>query len=323
MLISLLLTLKKLELPQIIQFSYTYRHELVKKERIFDKIFDELRDGRCDAPELASEFNRDSTTWCAFLFGDLTRWSNILADSQYAIVDPLWKSHCVPFIMASMDMFSTSISDLEVCFVLCEHYLFRQGLVCKDSVSSLQEFFGEAAAQLRSGQNLDRLKEFFSSRSPEASFVQNFKVFSVKNMKQGFYILWKIEKYLTRSLEFRPKNQSAAQHLEHIIPRKPSSEWRNIEKNENFKSYLNMTGNHLVLPSDINQHIKNKPINYKLNNDSNLDYSHCELKLVQEFIKKFAEWADEGEWTFKSIERRQIYLAETYASEVWPLDLTI
>jgi hypothetical protein len=314
---------KKLELPQVIQFSYTYRHALVKKESLFDMISSDLRKNRFDGLELASEFYRDSSNWCDFLLGDLMNWSEELADSQYAIMDPLWKMHCTPFVIAAMDRYTTSRRELEVCFALCENFLFRQGLICNDSVSSLQEFFAEAAAQLKSSQDIDRLIELFIKKSPEEPFVENFKIFSAKNMKQGFYILWKIENYLASDVEFRPKSQSAAQHLEHIMPRNPSAEWMDVEKDELFKSNLNRIGNLLILTKKINLHIKNKPIGYKIENESGIDYTNSELKIVSNFVEKFNDWAPDGRWSFQSIAMRQKYLAEQFASSVWSLNLTL
>jgi hypothetical protein len=166
---------------------------------------------------------------------------------------------------------------------------------------------------------MERLIELFSSASPEKNFIDNFKTCSVKNMKQGLYIIWKIERYLGNSVKFKPKNQSAAQHLEFIMPRKPSSDWDGMEKQENFNTHLNRVGNLLILTKEINQHIKNKGFKYKVKNMSNLDYSSSELEIVQEFVAKFDNWTKQGRWDFDSITERQDYLAHQYASQVWPL----
>ena len=312
---------KKLELSQIIQFSYTYRHGLVKKEKIFEKISKDLRLGQHDALELCTEFKKDSQNWCAFLMGDLINWSDSLSDAQYAIIEPLWKSHCVPFIMACMDKYSGSERIFEKAILLCENFLFREGQVRNESVSSLQEFFGQAASHVRSGLNLSSIVNFFKSCSSDDAFKEAFKITSVSNMKQGFYAIWKIERFLSEEIEFRPKSQSAAQHLEHIMPRKPDSTWGEIAQAEGFSHYLNSIGNFLILPSNVNQHIKNKPLEYKISNSSGYDYGASNLKLVEEFISNWQNWAENGLWGFSSIRKRQTYLAETYALDVWSLDV--
>lgn len=310
-----------LELPQILQFSYTYRHKKVKKEDIFDKVAGSLRTGKRDALELAREFERDSINWRAFLLGDMINWSDRVEDGHYAIIDPLWKSHCAPFILGVMDKFSDDIELLSQLFTLCEHYLFRQGMICRDSVSSLQDFFGKMAESIRLGDDINQIAHDFKVASPDQPFIESFKTASISNMKQGFYAIWKIENFMLSEMNFRPKSQSAAQHLEHIMPKRPDENWGGVENEEDFGSYVNRIGNLLVLQSNFNQHIKNKSIDYKMSNETEMDYEHSELKLAAEFIENFSDWSVEGEWTLKSIEIRQHYLAETYAEKVWALDV--
>lgn len=255
--------------------------------------------------------------------GDLVNWPERLADAQFAIIDPLWKKHCAPYIFAVMEKFSDDTDILERSLVLCEHYLFRQGLVCKDSVSVLQKVFSDAAALVKAGDSVEELIDFCKRNSPDANFIDNFKVFSARNLKQGFYAIWKIEAFITdqKSVEFRPKSQSAAQHLEHIMPKKPGADWKGIKQEEGFSRSLNRLGNFLVLNSSINQHIKNKSLAYKCNNPSSQDYKNSGLELPAEFVDKLSSWAVNGEWNFDAINLRQIYLAEKYAGKVWDLSV--
>lgn len=309
----------KLEIPQVIQFSFTYRDSLVKKDDIFDKISKCLRTNTYDPNELARFFEEDSNSWLKFLIGDLNKWTQNLQDSQNAILEPLWKAHCAPYIMAIMDKYNDDIPALERFLTLCENYLFRQGLICNDSVSSLQEVFAKAAFKVRVGNSVDELSEFFKSKSSTELFVENFTVASVKNMKQAFYIFWKIENYSLSEIGFRPCNQSAAQHVEHIMPRKPDKSWNNIEENEFFNLYLNKIGNLLVLPSEINGYVKNKALSEKISNEAQKDYYHSRLTLPVEFCNKYQEWCEGNKWGFESISRRQKFLADQYAAVVWAL----
>ena len=312
---------KRLEMPQIIQFSYTFRHQKVRKDDIFDQVSKDLRQGKSEAIHFVNEFRLDASKWTAFLLGDLVNWTTELADSQYAIVDPLWKSHCAPLVMAAMDCFEEDVQKLSSACLLIEHYLFRQGLVCRDSVGTLQQVFSDSAALLRASKDLGLVAEFLRERSPNGAYKDSFKSFSVKNMKQGFYALWKIEASRLGDLGFKPKNQSAAQHLEHIIPRRPNEEWGGIEREDSFSSYVNRIGNLLVMPASINQHIKNRGIEYKIRNDKGDDYVSCKMSLAEEFVANFDEWAPGGRWDFESINSRQIFMAENYAEKVWSLEL--
>jgi hypothetical protein len=316
---------KKLEVPQLIQFSYTSRHRKTKKEELFDFISRDLYDARVPALALAHELAEDASQWVAFLTGDLINWSEKIADSQSAIIDPLWKAHVAPYILAVMNRYAHDKSAMEKLLMYAEHYLFRQGLVCRDSVASLQDFFSSCCSLLRADCTVREMSDRFKEGSPTKNFVDCFKVASVKNMKQGFYVIWKIECFLDSqgSHEFRPRMQSAAQHVEHILPRKPSSEWGGVETLEAFSAYVNRIGNFLILPSSVNGHIKNASIGYKMENESEKDYKSISdrFNLVREFIENFDSWSGKsGSWSFESISDRQNHLAVEYAERVWSFD---
>ena len=311
---------KKLSIPQIIQFSYSYRHKLVKGEKIFDDISQDLSNGLHSPAELSRQFSIDSQNWVSFLLGDLVNWDRQISIHQYAIVDPLWKAHAAPVIFAAMDVFNSQKNELCVAFKLIEHYLFRKGLVGKESVGSLQEVFAGAAEVLKVTKDNKELAEYFAEKSPDRIFVEEFKQASVRNMKQAFYCVWKIENFLQKGFRLELESQSAVQHLEHVMPRKPGGEWKGIEQEDSFNSYVNRIGNFLILPSEINQHVKNKSLSYKLKNEKDKDYwSVKEYKLVQEFVEESSGWLKRGEWGFDAIEKRQGFMAEKYALSVWPL----
>lgn len=314
---------KKLDMPHLIQFSYSYRHDLVKKGDIFDIVSEELRSGGINVFEFLEEIETDSSNWAAFLQGDLVKWSDTQEDSQYAIIDPLWKKHCAPFIFSIMLAFKEDAELLERAMVLCEHYLFRQGLVCNDSVSTLQKVFSDAATMVRDDATIEELSHFFKRFSPDTNFIDNFKIFSVTNMKQGFYVFWKIEvsEQTKNKVLFKPSKQSAAQHLEHIMPKKPDGDWNGIEEIEGFSKSLNRIGNMLILEGHVNQHIKNRSISYKMSNESDKDYASSSIMITKEFRDMFSSWAVKGKWDFEAINLRQLFLAEKYASKVWTLDI--
>jgi hypothetical protein len=175
---------KKLDLPQLIQFSFTYRHERVKKEMIFEAVSKALSSTVMRALDFAQEFSKDSLNWRQFLLGDLKGWDPELEDLRYAIVDPLWKSHCASFIMAIVDKHGEDVVSLKRYLVLAENYLFRQGLIAKDSVGSLQEFFGEASAMVKANLSLAEVSSYFARKSPDERFVENFSRATVSNVRQ-------------------------------------------------------------------------------------------------------------------------------------------
>ncbi|NMY91218.1 DUF262 domain-containing protein [Pseudomonas oryzihabitans] len=306
---------KPLDLPQIIQFSYAYRHQnkkRVKKEQIFDFIAEDLRRANVEAVEFAREFTKDASNWRSFLLGEIKGWDQEVQVSQQAILGPLWKSHCAPFIMAAIDKYAENTDELKSCIRLTENYLFRQGLICKDSVSALQEFFTEAARTLKNNNDLEKVIDFFVKKSPDESFKEQFCIARVSSANQGIYIIKKIEKY--------KKNEILNNHsLEYILPKKPGPEWGGIEKSDTFKLNINKIGNLLLVEPEINRQMRNKAIRQKLSEDTNYSYKQSDYFLCKELIEKSEQWLDNGIWSFSSIQRRQDYIAEKYANIVWPM----
>ncbi|UTW49824.1 DUF262 domain-containing protein [Bacterioplanoides sp. SCSIO 12839] len=308
-----------LELPQLIQFSYSSRYEMVKKDKIFEKVSRGLDEGRFNSIELISQFSKDAFLWSSFLQGNLSRWTSKMSFSQSAILGPVWKEHCTPFLISVMDKYEEDTALVERSFMLLENYLFREGVVNKKTVSALQGDLTKLSKLVRADVDFSDVEEFFKKQSPDNVFVENFKTYSPRNTKQAFYVIYKIEQYNLEDVGFSPDPQSIAQHLEHIMPKKPGADWDGIDQYEEFSSYLNRLGNLMILEGDINRSVKNKALSDKITSNGTKGYADSGLTLPKELISKRNDWYHSGIWGFESINERQKYLAEKYALSVWAL----
>lgn len=308
-----------LELPQLIQFSYSSRHDMVKKDKIFEEVSKGLDTGRFQSIELVRQFSTDAYLWSSFLQGNLSEWTPAMSFSQSAILGPVWKEHCAPFIVSIMDKYSGEIPTVERAFLVLENFLFREGVVNRQTVSTLQSVLTKAAKLVRADVEFDEIVEYLRGNSQDKIFLENFKLFVPKNMRQAFYVIYKIENYNLTDVGFTPDPQSTAQHLEHIMPKKPGDDWNGIQDVQEFNSYLNRIGNLLILEGTINRAIKNRSLQEKIGTLGTLGYKDSGLTLPKEVLSREAEWYPEGNWGFRSIELRQNYLAETYACSVWAL----
>lgn len=311
-------SMSKLKIDQIIQFSLSSRYQLVKKDSIYEEV-EALLKGTVSSDSIVSDLIEDAKNWNYFLKGDVSIWDDDMIESQNSILGPLWKDHAAPLIMAVMKCYSEDLSSLKISFNAIECYLFRQGLICRESVSVLQEHFSKAAILVRNGAPIERLLQVLGEWSPSAIFLEYFKVFSVKNMNQAFYILWKIEHSQNSDVLFRPSNERASQHVEHILPKKPGEGWDITNKTDGFNNYINRIGNLLILESEINSFIKNKEIHFKMENEQSKSYKSSALVLPSEFVENFSDWSDVGSWSFKGIVSRQDHIANTYAESIWRL----
>lgn len=308
-----------LELPQLIQFSFSSRYEMVKKDKIFEEVSRGLDSGRFNSIELISQFAKDAFLWSSFLQGNLSRWTSQMSKSQSAILGPVWKEHCTPFIISVMDKYESDIALVEKSFLLLENYLFREGVVNKKTVSSLQNDLTKLSKLVRADVDFSDIEDFFRKQSPDNLFVDNFRIYSPRNAKQAFYVIYKIESYNLNNVGFSPDPQSIAQHLEHIMPKKPGADWDGIEEYEEFTSYLNRLGNLLILEGDINRSVKNKSLSDKITSNNKKGYTDSGLTLPKELISNRSKWYPNGVWSFEAIEMRQSSLADKYALSVWAL----
>jgi hypothetical protein len=153
--------------------------------------------------------------------------------------------------------------------------------------------------------------------SSDAVFVDKFKQFTSKNASTSFYILKSIEDHLAGGQGVTILGQSSSQHLEHIMPKKPTqADWSHVLLDERYNMYLNKIGNLIVLEKDINAHIKNKSFCYKNSNKTEKDYAHSVLKLPAQTVSFLN---NVQLWDFESINKRQEILATQYAAAVWPV----
>jgi hypothetical protein len=317
-----------LSTPELIQFSYSSRHNQVEAEKTFDQISETLRLGQLAAVDFMGELQLDSMNWTDFLQGNLTFWTDPIINSRHAITEPLWKKHCVPLVLAVAEKWNDrkNIEDFKSALWCIECYLFRQGLIVGESVGSLQKVFSKAAIETRRFPDVRALRKTLKDHSPTESFIASFATARVNNMKQSFYVAWRIEEYLRErerntGVDFTPAKQSPAQHLEHIMPRKPDSSWQAIENDEDFNVFKNRLGNHCVLEAKINSSVKNSSFKEKIfPPGGRLGYSDSELMLPKEIVEKKGVWFDDNKWTFESIKARQQHLADQYAASVWDFD---
>jgi len=205
------------------------------------------------------------------------------------------------------------------------NFSFRYKTVLNKSADSLVKIISDLSVKLRNNNIiLDDIFKKFKEEANDNDFKTEFINFRPRTNKLAFYVIKKIEDYLSNGQGIQVLDQSPTQHLEHIMPKKPTSlEWGHIyngnEIDEKFNIYINKIGNLTVLEKDINLHIKNKSFNFKNNNNDKKDYKNSVLKLPAQLEEYLVEIENnEKYWNFNSIEERGKKLAEL-AINVWDL----
>lgn len=320
-----------LTVPELIQFSHTSRHGSVKAEKLFDTVAADLRDDKLKPVSFVKGLEEDATLWVDFLQGNAAYWTSQAQESQSFIlqIKPLWKKHAVPLLLRIADRFDNKGKKQELGKALwaLECYLFREGAIVGVPISELESVLGEAARIVGDTTRPDNaFVSLLKGKSSDHRFIEKFAVANART-KLAFYVAWRIENHLFGGgaagktvSQISPAKQSVAQHLEHIMPKKPDSSWNGIEKKDEFPEYLDRLGNHLVLEGKINSAVKNKSFTHKLKNTENKDYATQPLKLPREIYQRKSDWYPSGSWDFESIRQRQEYLANEYAAKVWKIE---
>lgn len=205
--------------------------------------------------------------------------------------------------------------------LLVEAFVFRRFVVEGQSLGRFTAEVTEAARWYAANtQSPQALADYLRKLSTDENFVAFLAAWSVGTGKQGFYALEMIENYRSAGAGLQLARQSASQHLEHIMPKRPGVGWEHVAaapefaRSAEYDMHLQRLGNLLVLEADINIVVSNKAFADKYANTPK-NYQDSKLRLPAEV----ADHLESGAWTFQSIEARQRALSEKWAVLVWSL----
>gem|GEM_PF-3043160 len=252
-------------------------------------------------------------------------WPSDVGEWLQEIHETLHVRFAIPLLLAAADCFRAPEDKAKLAGIvrLTRDFCFRFVTVGGHTPEILRRVVSRAALELRRSEGDPSVVEaILLEQAPDGLFREQFGTFSPGAQKRGFYVLDLLERHIAKGAGTRPYSQSVRQHLEHIAPRTPDpDEWAHLVDDDRYEHYVNRLGNLLILESDINQHIKNKGLGYKISNDTELDYAHSRLRLPPEVVSMVKTESGIEPWSFESIEKRQEDLANRFALQIWPLRL--
>jgi hypothetical protein len=177
--------------------------------------------------------------------------------------------------------------------------------------------------------SVENVRHEFRKISGEHDFKISFSTRSEENTKIQYYILYQIEKYLSKNAGngLSPYPHSPQQHVEHILPQKLSkqknriNEWAWARKDpELHKAYVNRLGNLAILGKEINIKIQNFEFEAKRtgNFPGRKNKTLCYLDSGIKHVLDLTDQNKYPEWTKKYIDLRQSEMAE-YATKIWEI----
>lgn len=277
----------------------------VKQEKLFEAIKERFVYPN-DAIEFANMLADNVGTFTALLNPSHTLWSDASSRSAMSILnDSLRIDRIRPLLLSIAVKFHQA--EQVKAFRLCVTWAVRYMVVGGIGSGTVEEFYAEAAMQVRNGQipTAESLAAIMKSKAPDdESFRQAFERASVSRPPIARYYLRAMESTLRKtadaSLTFDEHPEQF--DLEHVLPQKPSTEWPLPD--EDLKRLYKRIGNLCLIEKKINSNLKSAGPARKIAAFS------ASTKLLTQRISK------ELDWTESQIETRQKDLA-TLAVRTW------
>lgn len=312
-------TFEVVQLPDLVHYSYLSRHGRIKAKDLYSAVKKKL----CGAPENAKRYSEDlvedAEALDALSENFSSEWSADTTNMLKDLKSVLGVKLCYPFLLSAYRKYAKNPAQLELYVRLIMNFVFRYMKVLEGSQDALAAIVSDAALGVNSGKSPKEIGDELRKHASDEKFVEEFRSVAFSNVKLAYFSVYYLEKVQLAGAI--PVNHGEDQNLEHIMPKSPkSSEWAQIAQEkeaspEIFKDYLWRVGNLLPLPANINKSLKNRGIKHKILNETACHYNATTLVSPKEVCK----FLDNDDWSFKSIEERQNFLAQEYAVRAWRL----
>ncbi|QYR20996.1 DUF262 domain-containing HNH endonuclease family protein [Paenibacillus sp. sptzw28] len=297
------------DLTDYLRFQHASVHGPVKKVELFKVISNLLLTNN---PLDYLEQLRVESDWYARvnLIG-ATFWNENITNKLKAF-KTLDITHSLPMLLTAAVKYNNEDQKFERLVNATLSFCFRYFTIGRNSVENLEKEIGLMSKALRDGtRDLDSTINYIKSLTSDHEFNNNFITFRTNNSNLAFYILNELER--NRMTGVVPLPHSPSQHVEHIMPKKPSKaatrvdEWGHVRNNPEYSDFVTRLGNLLILESDKNQNVGNKDFNDKkqIYQTSGLSYPR-DISASSTYIV----------WDFASINTRQQRMAQE-ALNVW------
>lgn len=215
-----------------------------------------------------------------------------------------------PLLLSGYKIFEKSISNFKTLIEWSINLTFRYSIICGRNPNDLEKEYSNMARMIRNGKDLKYIKKHFLELNPDdEDFIKNFEKKEIKNQKIARYLLAKIVN-TEREKKDTPINENDENiTLEHIIPKKLTTEWIEYIKkyNLNHEELLYRIGNLTLLIFSRNKNISNKSFQEKCK-----EYKKSDLFITKDIYYKYKDWNEEA------INARQKELAEI-AKKIWKI----
>jgi len=310
-------------MPELVHYSYLYRHGEAKAGKLYSTIKSKLSQG-LSPKALADELAEDASALDKL--ANSRTWPHQINEYLDHIVQKLGHRFAYPILLAIHGhLYRNGRADDNSVFQSAlgylRNFLFRYMVVGSDAspetLAKIAAKIGEACRINRGDFDsiLREISSIFLAESPDDTFEREFSEVSINKPALAYFAVSCLEDYLSQESGLQTRAQGRLDNnVEHILPQSPEAHWPEMAAlkaaNEaEFKLLLWKVGNLMPLFHGLNKQLQNKDIDVKVQH-----YEKTSLALA----KNVATFKEDGKWTRESIAKRQKDLA-SIASKVWPL----
>jgi len=220
-----------IEITDFLTTSYYSRIGKLDNGNLFDSIKGLLESNTISAKEYANIINEDYRSYLKTKMLDTTEDSYFSLSVLTHIKDLnkyIKVARSYPLIIAGRNYLNKE--DFEKLVESISNFTFRYKVVLNKSADTLLTLVINWSKNLREkSKSVDEIISEMKDNALDGEFRSSFETFAPGTQYQRFYVIKKIEDYLSNGAGVTVLNQSYSQHLEHIMPQTPNQkEWSHI-----------------------------------------------------------------------------------------------
>lgn len=295
------------DLTDYLRFQYASTFGPVKKMQLFSAISTIINE--TDPITYLDTLRMESEWYARINLLGAPHWNDNITRKLQAF-KTLDISHSLPLLLTAAVLYNNDENKFARIVNATLVFCFRYFTIGRNSVENLEREIGNLSKALREDPTaIDEVINKMRNLTPDHEFKEKFQIYKTKDNGLAFYILYELERVNRPAVV--PLPHSPSQHIEHIMPKQLSRaasrqhEWAHVRNQVEYKDYVFRLGNLLILESDKNQQVGNKPFDDKkqIYQGSGLYYPAFIATTVHS-------------WDFASITLRQTSMAQD-ALRVW------
>ncbi|MBF2735164.1 MAG: DUF262 domain-containing protein [Betaproteobacteria bacterium AqS2] len=300
---------KAANLAKFISLEWNRRNEFCRKKELFQKISNEL-DTSQSVHRYLRTLDGSSKMYAQLLKYDPDYWNKrcrkITGEIRACLrcLNALGIKSPHGLLLTALQEMSDEAERLKSILRIITAISVRYNCICQKQANIQEQTYSKIANAIsrRKFKFDDRTKQMFQDMYPsDKEFEAAFAEVEFNSALKPKYLLMSLENNInTRDMIGKSKVT-----LEHILPKKPSNEWKKDFPGKIHENYIHRLGNMTLLPEKPNKELRNKPFKEKKK-----EFKKSSVLLTKTHVSKYSVWNP------KNIDKHQRFLAKS-ALKVW------